>query len=316
MRKLTVIFDLETSGFSPLPMFSNYHRILQICATALETGATFTRFVNPGGAVPPPSSAIHHITDADVRDAPEVGEVLRNMEEFFAVEEYDVVEMVAHNCWRFDEPILRKEYRAAGRPVPTAMVFWDTLPFCRRKYPGLPGGHSLGALYKHFYKKDFDNAHRADADVAALQRLYKDHVEPHRDTLPPPHPVEAECFVSLSQIGPYRACLLVEKLNLMTVSDLRDYWKVETARDPASLDNFLRNDMGVSRVADRMTIVSQVLEIPLWEARLRNFLSLEAPEDCLDAVDYYVKHKFYSKDGIKKNAHWYNKGRREFFMKK
>jgi DNA polymerase III epsilon subunit-like protein len=308
-KRLTVVFDLETSGFAGLPKMSNYHKIVQICATALETGATFTEFVNPGGTIPAPSTAIHKITNEDVRDAPGTAEVLHRMEEFFDMGTYDVVEMIAHNCKNFDEPILRKEYLAVGRPVPPQMVFWDTLIFFRRKYVGLKS-FSLGNLYKHFYGKDFSNAHRADADVMALVRLYKDYVATHRDPnggYPPKPPELEQSLVSLYYVGPTRAYDFWEKTGANTISELQDYWQVSVVADPFSLDNFLRNELGMGDVTERMIIASQILQIPIYDKSLLEYVDVDAPEDCLNEVDYYVKYKHHLKTKAP-NRRWYYKG--------
>ena len=83
--KLTIIYDLETSGFCPMPMFSNYHKVVQICALCVETGQIFEEFVNPGfkGGVPLPSTAIHNISTEEVENAPPIDMVLERMYRFF-----------------------------------------------------------------------------------------------------------------------------------------------------------------------------------------------------------------------------------------
>lgn len=283
--KLTVVFDLETTGFCPMPTFSKYHKIVQICAKAVESGELFNSFVDPGGLVPIPSSEIHQISDDDVRGQMQINVVFGKLERFFEFEKYREVEMVAHNCWFFDELVLRKEVE-----IPPNVRFWDTLPFFRRVFPGLPSGYSLGALHRHFYGEEIENAHRADADVQALARLYVDHVEPRRagycDTL------FEERITSLYYIGPYRGILICEKLNIDTVSQLKNYWKAESHLDKLALDRFMIDTLGVTNVTERMFLIWQILDVPPYGGAIQDYLILTCPEDCLDAVDYYHKYRY------------------------
>ena len=99
---------------------------------------------------------------------------------FFQFHKYDIVEMIAHNNTNFDQLILMKEYKHVDeRFLPSNVVFWDTLPFLRDMYP-TEKSFSLPILYESFYKDKFVNAHRADADVKALIRIYVDKIGPYR----------------------------------------------------------------------------------------------------------------------------------------
>jgi len=293
MRRLTLIYDLETSGFNPMPMFSVHHKIVQVCARAVETGALFNSFVNPCGGIPPQSTAIHKISDADVEGADTVVTVMDRLFAFFRTSEYDIIEMIAHNNDHFDEPMLLKEYRH----VPGNVRFWDSLVFMRAFYAGkIPGGYGLSSLYTHFYKAQFPNAHRADADVLALTAIYKDYILPVRATWPGVSHVgiREECLVDIHYIGAYRASLIIAKLGLQTTSDLRAYFALIVMARPLELDRFVRDELGVDSVTQRVFIISHILQIPLhdWDA-LKGFVENHSgDDDCMDNVDYYVKYKY------------------------
>ena len=87
-----VIFDLETTGFSP-----RYHEIIQIAAVRMRHGeivATdrFETFVRPQNAIPGEITELTGITDSDVADAPEPPEALMALSRFVGDDT-----LIAHN---------------------------------------------------------------------------------------------------------------------------------------------------------------------------------------------------------------------------
>ena len=76
-------------------------------------GEVMDTYVNPGRPIPPSSTKIHHVTDADVADAADIGVVGRVFHHFAK----DAV-LVAHNA-PFDIGFLRKsEAQMGGRLGP------------------------------------------------------------------------------------------------------------------------------------------------------------------------------------------------------
>lgn len=76
-----VAVDTETTGLD-----AARDRIVQVGAVLLERGriaaASFDRLVDPGVPIPPASTAIHHITNAMVRNEPRFGEVWADFARF------------------------------------------------------------------------------------------------------------------------------------------------------------------------------------------------------------------------------------------
>lgn len=322
--KLTIVYDLETTGFAGMPMFSHYHKVVQICAQCIETGQVFSAFVNPNfvGGIPLPSTSIHHISQNDVMDAPPIDLVLERMYRFFAFDKYETVEMIAHNNKYFDELMLMKEYKCVenNKYLPENVVFWDTLPWLRNHYPSLKS-YSLGDLYKHFYKRDFENAHRADADVRALCEIYVDHIYPHRvdnagDKMELVRKaVYDECITNIRFLGPWRALLCYKKANLQTVSQMVKFAQnLISGGDLTSFDRWLRDEIGIWNITQRLFIVSRILDIPIWFDELRRFINIVSDEDCLDAVDYYVKYRYVLNERAP-NQCLYNRGLMNVFHK-
>ena len=74
LKKPIIFFDLETTGTN----ITN-DRIVEITVLKVEPGDTdpkpYTRRVNPGIHIPEEATAVHHITDSDVADAPKFAEI-------------------------------------------------------------------------------------------------------------------------------------------------------------------------------------------------------------------------------------------------
>jgi DNA polymerase III epsilon subunit-like protein len=307
MVRRTVIYDLETSGFSPMPTFSEHHRVLQIAAICLETGKVFASFVNPGMAdIPIPSSAIHNIHYSDVVNAQPLEQV---MNELFMVLELwgQDIEFIAHNNNLFDELILKKEL-GENHKLLAGVKFWDTLPFIRQKYPGLLS-YNLGRLYKHFYKTEFKSAHRADADVNALSKIYTDHVMPFRalETTTRVDEIRADCLTSIHMIGDYRAKLIFETSGHETVSQIKAYYGAAVQENPYCLDEYLENEIKMKNITQRMFVISNILELKPYGTEIKRYIRHKIHPNILDAVDYYVYYR-YVLNQKPKRMHLYFKG--------
>ena len=118
-----VIFDLETTGWSP---YSN--EIIQIAAVkmrdgCLEEGATFVR---PEARVPWHITNLTGITRDHVRDAPSVTEALQSFARFVDVD----ATLIAHNAV-FDMSFIRKICTRHGLPVREVGVI-DSLALFQR----------------------------------------------------------------------------------------------------------------------------------------------------------------------------------------
>jgi DNA polymerase III epsilon subunit-like protein len=292
-----------------MPSFSYYHKIVQVCAYCLETGEIFEEFINPemAGGIPVESTKIHNIRNEDVAGAQTVDVVLSRMYKFFNYDSYKEVVMIAHNNKYFDELMIRKEYEAIGITIPPNVVFWDSLPWLRRNFVGLTS-YSLEPLYEYFFREKFSNAHRADADVRALARIYKEIIEPRiEDPLAVPTEeeeeamahklivdmVEADSLVNVRFIGGYRAYLIWHLTGASTVAELKRFARsfVEQG-NTRGFDYWLIYTLNMRNITQRMFVVAAIMELPLWSSHLRDFLYIVADEDCLDDVDYYVKYRY------------------------
>jgi len=160
-----LFYDTETTGVR-----ADRDRVIELAVYDPETKRTFERLINPGLPIPPEATAIHHISDAMVANAPSFGEIIEDFKEFCAG---DVV-LVAHNNDQFDVHFLRNEFSRCQQELP-AWKFFDTLKWARRYRPDLPR-HTLQSL-RGVYGIAENNAHRALDDVLVLYQVYLNMVD-------------------------------------------------------------------------------------------------------------------------------------------
>lgn len=125
-----VIFDLETTGFSP-----SANEIIQIAGVRMRGGRileeeAFATFVKPTSPIPWFITECTGITDAQVQNAPTAADALVNFSRFIG----DAT-LIAHSTFRSWCPPTRRSWRCAdsGRGCPPDVK--TTLPQFRR----LPG---------------------------------------------------------------------------------------------------------------------------------------------------------------------------------
>jgi DNA polymerase III subunit epsilon len=151
-----VVLDLETTGLSPTS-----DRITEIGAVKVRGGEVLGElrtFVHPGRPIPPAITAVTGITDAMVRGAPSIDDVLPLVLRFIG----DAV-FVAHNA-AFDVGFLRAA--AARAHPPFAPVVVDTARLARRLLRDEVRDCRLATVAQHLRARTRPE-HRALADARA-----------------------------------------------------------------------------------------------------------------------------------------------------
>ena len=163
-----VALDTETSGLSARA------QIVEVSAVKFRDfrpTEVFTTLCKPFGGISPGATAIHGITNDDVKHAPRCAQILNGLEEFIGD-----LPLVAHNA-PFDLRVLGTEGMVTrGRRV------FDTLPLARALLR-LPDGEKL----PHYKLADscracailFSGAHRSTADALAAGMLFSELVKRH-----------------------------------------------------------------------------------------------------------------------------------------
>jgi DNA polymerase III subunit epsilon len=154
-RPLAVI-DLETTGTNV-----GSDRIVEICILKVYPDGrqeVKTLRVNPGIPIPPVVTAIHGISDEDVKDEPKFAELAPQLAQML-----NGCDLSGYNALKFDIPLLAEEFLRAGvdfdikgrRIVDVQNIFHKMEP------------RNLRAAYKFYCDKDLVGAHGAEADTLA-----------------------------------------------------------------------------------------------------------------------------------------------------
>lgn len=155
MSPIFRVFDTETTGFDP-----DQDAVVEIAAVDVQDGQVVDsreHLVNPEIEIPPVASAVHHIVDKDVEDAPRLSEV------WPAYRPGEGVVPVAHNA-AFDARFLGQEPHDWICTYRLASHLWPDAP-----------GHSNQVLRYHLELTvpgaDGLLAHRALADAYVTAAL-------------------------------------------------------------------------------------------------------------------------------------------------
>lgn len=160
-----VIFDIETTGLSPLTC-----QITEIGAVLYKNGevlSTFSTFVDPGTPIPEEITNLTGITDEMVKGAPQPGQAVKDFLAFAG----DRL-LIAHNA-NFDMGFIKKAAEDNGFAVPNAYL--DTLALSRSINPELKK-HKLDTLQEYFGLEEF-NHHRAFEDAEMLGKIFDAMIE-------------------------------------------------------------------------------------------------------------------------------------------
>ncbi len=165
MSLIPIYYDTETTGTRP-----DRDRIIEIAAFNPMDNASFVHFIHPGMPIPPEATAIHHITDEMVSQAPSFKEVGQKFIEFCPPNSV----LIAHNHDAFDKLFLEAEFRRVGLPPPSFPSI-DTLKWSRKYRTDLPR-HTLQHL-REVYGFPANNAHRALDDVIVLHQVFSSMID-------------------------------------------------------------------------------------------------------------------------------------------
>ena len=170
LRNPLVFFDLETTGIDIV-----HDRIVEISMVKVMPNGdeiVKTRRINPGMPIPPESTAIHGITDDDVKDCPTFKEIAKSL-----AAQIEGCDLAGFNSNRFDIPMLAEEFLRAGVDVNLGRrKFVDVQTIFHKKEQ-----RNLTAAYKFYCQKDLENAHSAEADTMATYEVLKAQLDRYPD---------------------------------------------------------------------------------------------------------------------------------------
>jgi len=162
LKRPIIFFDLETTGVD-----TSRDRIVEISMIKIMPDGeeiVKTRRLNPGMHIPEEATAVHGITDDDVKDCPTFAQVAKSLGQFVQGCDFG-----GFNSNRFDLPVLVEEFMRAGVDV----------DFKRRRFIDVQNifhkmeQRTLVAAYKFYCGKNLEDAHSAEADTRATYEVLK-----------------------------------------------------------------------------------------------------------------------------------------------
>jgi DNA polymerase-3 subunit epsilon len=170
LRTPLCFFDLETTGTNIIQ-----DRIIEIAVVkVMPSGDIFRKsnVLNPTIPIPPESSAIHGLYDADVKDKPTFKAVARDYAKFF-----EGADLSGFSIIKFDVPMLVEEFLRADVEFDyTRKKIIDS-----QKIFHLMEKRTLSAAYRFYVNKEFENSHTAEADTDASMEVLIAQIEKYEN---------------------------------------------------------------------------------------------------------------------------------------
>jgi DNA polymerase III subunit epsilon len=170
LKRSLAFIDLETTGINVSTDRIVELSVLKISPDGKEEWMS-TR-INPEMPIPPKSTAIHGIKDADVVNAPVFKEVAKNLANFL-----EGCDLAGYNAIKFDIPVLAEEFLRVN----------IDFNFLNRRYIDVQvifhkkEQRTLAAAYQFYCNKDLEGAHGSKADTAATFEVLKSQLDRYKD---------------------------------------------------------------------------------------------------------------------------------------
>lgn len=161
-----IFFDLETTGLNIITDHIVEFAYIKVYPDGKEESNVIR--INPEMSIPQQSTAVHHITDADVASCPVFKQVAPQIIEIFKN-----CDVAGYNSNHFDVPMLVEQLSQAG---------FDFEPH-KRKYIDVQTifhkleQRNLSAAYRFYCNRELTDAHSANADTQATYEVLKAQLE-------------------------------------------------------------------------------------------------------------------------------------------
>ena len=173
--------DIETTGVKP-----NSDRIVEMSILKIHPngGREYkSHRMNPGMPIPPEATAVHGITDDDVKDELRFRQYAKSIKDF--LENCDIA---GFNVINFDLPCLEAEFHRVGVEFSRrGRMFVDSMVIFHQREP-----RDLTAAYMKYCNKEHENAHRAEEDAKVAAEVLEGQLEMYADL---PKDVKGLCAI-------------------------------------------------------------------------------------------------------------------------
>lgn len=170
LQRSLAFFDIESTGIN-----WKTDRIIDLAVIKLDPAGQRESFLfrmNPGMPIPPESTAVHGITDQDVKNERPFSEKAEAIQEVLAD-----CDLAGYNLLRFDIPLLQAEFaRVAMAFSLESRRVVDVQRIYHKKEP-----RDLTAALKFYCGEDHVDAHGAMPDTEATLRVLEGQLERYGD---------------------------------------------------------------------------------------------------------------------------------------
>jgi len=170
LERPLVFFDIESTGLN-----RKTDRIIDLALIKLHPDGSRISIefrVHPGIPISPSATAIHGITDDDVKDCPPFKHVASDVAAFL-----EGCDLSGYNLIHFDIPMLEEEFKRAGVTLDlTACYVVDAQKIFHKKEP-----RDLTAALKFYCNEELENAHGAMPDTQAVLDVLEGQCEMYDD---------------------------------------------------------------------------------------------------------------------------------------
>lgn len=170
LTKPLIFFDLETTGTNIVR-----DRIVELSYIKVYPDGTEeekSRRINPGIPIPAQATAVHHITDEDVKDEPTFRQIAKSLYEIF-----EGCDIAGYNSNKFDVPLLMEEFGRCGINFDVAGRHFIDVQNIFHKMEQ----RTLVAAYRFYCGKELEGAHSALADTKATYEVLKEQIEKYAE---------------------------------------------------------------------------------------------------------------------------------------
>ncbi len=166
LKNPLIFFDLETTGTDVVK-----DRIVEISYLKVYPDGkeeTRTWLINPGMPIPPEATAVHGISDMDVKDAPAFQHIAQTL-----ANEFEGCDFAGFNSNKFDVPLLAEEFlRTSVDFDMKKRKFIDVMVIFMKMEQ-----RNLAAAYRFYCNRELDNAHSAEADTRATYEVLQAQID-------------------------------------------------------------------------------------------------------------------------------------------
>lgn len=166
LKNPLVFFDLETTGLNVASDRVIELSYLKVLPDGHEESKTIR--INPEMPIDPKATAVHGISNEDVKDCPTFKSIAQTLANTF-----EGCDFAGYNSNKFDLPLLAEEFLRCDVDFDLKKRKFIDVQVIFHKMEQ----RTLSAAYKFYCEKDLENAHGAEADTRATYEVLQRQLE-------------------------------------------------------------------------------------------------------------------------------------------